>query len=137
MYNVVIIAVYVRAARSKKIAVSPYYYIKGPSRDQIGRRTDGRRARIYIYIYIYIRRILHSSTISVGLAQARPNKLFEVKLIRIFKFTVLMQNRSCFTRKQTCNGKSTKHCTRTRHQLKMAAPAEVSKRRSNFRIRQF
>ena len=27
----------------------------------------------YIYIYIYIRRILHSSTISVGLAQARPN----------------------------------------------------------------
>ena len=28
---------------------------------------------IYIYIYIYIRRILHSSTVSVGLAQARPN----------------------------------------------------------------
>ena len=25
------------------------------------------------YIYIYIRRILHSSTISVGLSQARPN----------------------------------------------------------------
>ena len=48
-----------------------------------------------------------------------------------------MQNRSCFTRKQTCNGKYTKHCTRSRHQLKMAAPAEVSKRRSNFRIRQF
>ena len=48
-----------------------------------------------------------------------------------------MQNRSCFTRKQTCNGKYTKHCTRTRHQLKMAAPVEVSKRRSNFRIRQF
>ena len=52
-------------------------------------------------------------------------------------YTVLMQNRSFFTRKQTCNGKYTKHCTRTRHQLKMATPAEVSKRRSNFRIRQF
>ena len=45
-----------------------------------------------------------------------------------------MQNRSGFTRKQTCNGEYTK---RSRHQLKMAAPAEVSKRRSNFRIRQF
>ena len=30
-----------------------------------------------------------------------------------------------------------KHCTRSRHQLKMAAPAEVSEKRSNFRIRQF
>ena len=38
---------------------------------------------------------------------------------------------------QTCNGEYTKYCTRSRHQLKMAAPAEVSKRRSNFRIRQF
>ena len=38
---------------------------------------------------------------------------------------------------QTCNGEYTKHCTRSRHQLKMAAPAKVSKRRSNFRIRQF
>ena len=43
----------------------------------------------------------------------------------------------CFTRKQTCNGEYTKHCTRSRHQLKMAAPAEVSEKRSNFRIRQF
>ena len=45
----------------------------------------------------------------------------------------------CFTCKQTCNGEYTKHCTRCRHQLKMAAPAEVhvSKKRSNFRIRQF
>ena len=48
-----------------------------------------------------------------------------------------MQNRSCFTRKQTCNGEYTKHCTRSRHQLKMAALAEVSEKRSNFRIRQF
>ena len=48
-----------------------------------------------------------------------------------------MQNRSCFTRKQTCNGEYMKHCTRSRHQLKMAAPAEVSEKRSNFRIRQF
>ena len=64
-------------------------------------------------------------------------KLFEaLKLIRII-YTVFMQNRSCFTHKQTCNGKYTKHCMRTKHQLKMAAPAEVSKRRSNFRIRQF
>ena len=64
-------------------------------------------------------------------------KLFEaLKLIRII-YTVLMQNRSCFTRKQTCNGEYTKHCTRSRHQLKMAAPAEVSEKRSNFRIRQF
>ena len=38
---------------------------------------------------------------------------------------------------QTCNGEYTKHCSRSRHQLNMAAPAEVSKRRSNFRIRQF
>ena len=66
-------------------------------------------------------------------------KLFEaLKLIHII-YTVLMQNRSCFTRKQTCNGEYTKHCTRSRHQLKMAAPAEVhvSEKRSNFRIRQF
>ena len=42
-------------------------------------------------------------------------------------------------RKQTCNGEYTKHCTRSsyRHQLKMAAPAKVSKTRSNFRIRPF
>ena len=39
--------------------------------------------------------------------------------------------------KQTCNGEYTKHCTQSRHQLKMAAPADVSKRRSNFQIRQF
>ena len=65
------------------------------------------------------------------------NKLFEaLKLIRII-YTVLMQNRSCFTRKQTCNEEYTKHCTRSRHQLKMAAPADVSEKRSNFRIRQF
>ena len=38
---------------------------------------------------------------------------------------------------QTCNGEYTKHCTSSRHQLKMAAPTEVSERRSNFRIRQF
>ena len=57
-------------------------------------------------------------------------KLFEaLKLIGII-YTVLMQHRSCFTRKQTCNGEYTKHCTRSRHQLKMAAPAEVSKKRS-------
>ena len=43
----------------------------------------------------------------------------------------------CFTRKQTCNGEYTKHCMRSWHQLKMADPAEVSKTRSNFRMRQF
>ena len=64
-------------------------------------------------------------------------KLFEaMKLIHII-YTVLTQNRSCFTRKQTCNREHTKHCTRSRHQLKMAAPAEVSEKCSNFRIRQF
>ena len=64
-------------------------------------------------------------------------KLFEaLKLIRII-YTVLMQNRSCSMRKQTCNGEYTKYCTRSRHQLKMAAPAEVSEKRSNFQIRQF
>ena len=64
-------------------------------------------------------------------------KLFEaLKLIRII-YTVLMQNCSRFTCKQTCNGEYTKHCTRSRHQLKMAAPAEVCEKRSNFRIRQF
>ena len=41
------------------------------------------------------------------------NKLFEaLKLIRII-YTVLMQNRSYLTRKQTCNGEYTKHCTRS------------------------
>ena len=66
------------------------------------------------------------------------NKLsFEaLKLIRII-YTVLTQNRSWFTHKQTCNGEYMKHCTRSRHQLKMAARAEVSEKRSNFRIRQF
>ena len=39
--------------------------------------------------------------------------------------------------KQICNGEYTKYFTRGRHQLKMAAPDEVSKKRSNFRIRQF
>ena len=64
-------------------------------------------------------------------------KLFEaLKLIRII-YTVLMQNCSCFMRKQTCNREYTKHCTRSRHQLKMAAPAKVSEKCSNFRIRQF
>ena len=33
---------------------------------------------------------------------------------------------------QTCYGKYTKHCMQSRHQLKMATPAEVSKRHSNF-----
>ena len=71
------------------------------------------------------------------MVQPRVNKLFAaLKLIRII-YTVLMQNRSYFTHKQTCNGEYMKHCTRSRHQLKMAAPAEVSERRSNFRIRQF
>ena len=67
------------------------------------------------------------------------NKLFEaLKLIPVrIKYTVLKQNRSCFTHNQRCNGEYTKHCTRSRHQLKMAAPAEVSEKRSNFRIRQF
>ena len=65
------------------------------------------------------------------------NKLFEaLKLIRLI-YTVLMQNRSCSTRKQTCNGEYTKRGMRSRHQLKMAIPAEVSEKRSNFRIRQF
>ena len=65
------------------------------------------------------------------------SKLFEaLKIIRII-YTVLMQNRSCFTCKQTCNGEYTKHCTRSRHQLRMASPAEVSEKRSNFGIRQF
>ena len=71
------------------------------------------------------------------------NKLFKaLKLILIIYtiriiYTVLMQNRSCFTRKQTCNRGYTKHCTRSRHELKMAVPAEVSEKCSNFRIRRF
>ena len=66
-----------------------------------------------------------------------PIFLPRVCTLVLFIYTVLMQNRSCFTRKQTCNGEYTKHCTRSRHQLKMAAPAEVSEKRSNFRISQF
>ena len=88
---------------------------------------------IQIYIYIYTRELRQPTRTYSSLR----SQLFEaLKLIRII-YTVLMQNRSCFTRKQTCNGEYTKHCTRSRHQLKMATPAEVSKRRSNFRIRQF
>ena len=51
---------------------------------------------------------------------------------RKYNYTVLMQNRSCFTGKQTCNGEYTKHCTRSGHQLKMAAPAEVSENALTF-----
>ena len=43
------------------------------------RRTnldEGEMDGTHIYIYIYIRRILHSSMISVGLAQARPNNYY-------------------------------------------------------------
>ena len=39
----------------------------------------------YIYIYIYIRRILHSSTISVGLAQARPNYIHACASVYTFR----------------------------------------------------
>ena len=39
--------------------------------------------------------------------------------------------------KQTCNGEYTKHSTRSRHQLKLAIPADVSKKRSTFRVREF
>ena len=38
--------------------------------------------------------------------------------------------------KQTC-GEYTKHCTRSKHQIKMPVPAKVNKNCSNFRIRQF
>ena len=54
---------------------------------------------------------------------------------RVFR-VVVNTNVPIFRGLQTRNGEYTKHCTRSRHQLKMAAPAEVSKRRSNFRIRQ-
>ena len=61
-----------------------------------------------------------------------PIFLLRVCTLVLFICTVLMQNCSCFTRKQTCNGEYTKHCTRSRHQLKMAAPAEVRKNAINF-----
>ena len=99
-----------------------------------GTKLDhGRTARIYIYIY---KEDFAQQYDNCGARSGSPQLFEALKLIRII-YIVLMQNRSCFTRKQTCNGKYTKHCTRTRHQLKMAAPAEASKRRSNFRIRQF
>ena len=41
--------------------------------------------RTIIYIYIYIGRILHSSTVSVGLAQARPNYVY----MYMYMYTVL------------------------------------------------
>ena len=74
--------------------------------------------------------------------RARPillNERFLVIIhvyIRVFRVAVNTYV-PIFRGLQTCNGEYTKHCTRSRHQLKMAAPAEVSKRRSNFRIRQF
>ena len=73
------------------------------------------------------------------------NEVFSAKMtiiirIIIYKRAFLVAVNSyvpIFQGLQTCNGEYTKHCTRSRHQLKMVAPAEVSKRRSNFRIRQF
>ena len=47
--------------------------------------------RTIIYIYIYIGRILHRSTVSVGLAQARPNNhdlMLELKIVPVTWFGV-------------------------------------------------
>ena len=63
----------------------------------------------------------------------RVYRLYDKRVFRVAVNTYV----PIFWGLQTCNGEYTKHCTRSRHQLKMAAPAEVSKRRSNFRIRQF
>ena len=94
--------------------------------------------RRYIDILTMIINFPYSTCISSFFGICIPTfsfifKMFFLSLI----FTVLVQNRSCFARKQTCNGEYTKHCTQSRHQLKMAAPAEVSEKCSNFRIRQF
>ena len=48
---------------------------------------DGRPDGMYI-MYTYIRKILHSSTISVGLAQARPNS-------NIFSITGTVREYAC------------------------------------------
>ena len=44
---------------------------------------------------------------------------------------------ACYKHVTESNGEYTKHCMRSRNQLKMAAPAEVSKKRSILRIRKF
>ena len=73
---------------------------------------------------------------SIGIIQ-RTVYIYVCKTAQHEAHVLFWNNTQCFTRKQTCNGEYTKHCTRSRHQLKMAAPAEVSEKRSNFRIRQF
>ena len=95
----------------------------------------------HIHTYTHVHTYTHDNYSNPRCAHAHRGLINYIRItvahiIRII-YTVLMQNRSCFTRKQTCNGEYTKHCTWSRHQLKMAAPAEVSERRSNFRIRQF
>ena len=71
----------------------------------------------------------------VSLSAARGREARGI-LFRILSANLKL-NAMLFTRKQRCNGEYTKHCTRSKHQLKMAAPADVSKKRSNFQIRQF
>ena len=94
--------------------------------------------RRYIDILIIIINFPYSTCIRSFFGSSILTSLFILKMFfRSLIYTVLIQNHSCFTRKQTCNGEYTKHCTRRRHQLKMATPAEVRENRSNFRIRQF
>ena len=64
--------------------------------------------------HTYTHTHIHTIILAVQCAQ-RVNyyKFFEsLKLIHII-YNVLMQNRSCFTRNQTCNGEYTKHGTRS------------------------
>ena len=102
-----------------------------PAGPTFARSARVHDVRTYIYIYIYIKNIY------IYMTKIFPHCTISVGLAPLADYTALMQNRSCYMRKQTCNGEYTKHCTRSRHQLKMAAPAEVSEKRSNFRIRQF
>ena len=69
---------------------------------------------------------------SIGIIQRTVYTYAKPLNMKHMCYSGIIIKRNFFTRKQTCNGEYTKHCTRSRHQLKMAAPAEVSEKRSNF-----
>ena len=107
----------------------------------IFRGIDARGGRkLYTNRHTHTRGTATVTIIIEALQLNRYNTTYSVYVCKTAQheaYALFWHNTQCFTRKQTCNGEYTKHCTRSRHQLKMAAPAEVSEKRSNFRIRQF
>ena len=109
----------------------------------------GRSIPISLFIFIFSS--LYPVRLPLPSSLSLPSLLFDFYSPPLFLFTLscststpLLSFKKNFfvlciiiiynyiTRKQTCNGEYTKHCTRSiyKHQLKMAAPAEVSEKRS-------